>query len=299
MTTSADKADADANADMSDAPRRRVAMPPLSQAAWRSLQHYEEALRLRGELRPATIRNYTSDLRHFLAWYEAAGGKAKEATPPLPTPQQGMTQDQQDEDHVKDLVLSDVTPSRIEHYLHELQRVGQVRPTTLNRTLSSTKRYLSRIAEAGLLSLTVVQGMQSTRSYSRPGEIKRERVERRICARFSEADERSLLTTVHSGGNLRDIAVFALLLETGIRARELCALTREQGELALRYGHLIVPTTGKGMSGKLREVPLWATSHAALAAYLPTLRVGKHCLFPSAKSHGPLTVRVLRYLLRT
>ncbi len=49
---------------------KRTAHPPLSQAGHEALASYEDWLREREDLAPASIRNYLSDLRHFIAWYE-------------------------------------------------------------------------------------------------------------------------------------------------------------------------------------------------------------------------------------
>jgi hypothetical protein len=59
---------------------KRQANPQLSPAGEEAVAPYEQTLRNREDLMPASIRNYLSDLRHFLAWYEthlAAGGDDK------------------------------------------------------------------------------------------------------------------------------------------------------------------------------------------------------------------------------
>ena len=49
---------------------KRTAHPPLSSVGHEALASYERWLREREDLAAATIRNYLSDLRHFIAWYE-------------------------------------------------------------------------------------------------------------------------------------------------------------------------------------------------------------------------------------
>jgi integrase/recombinase XerC len=51
---------------------KRAAHPPLSDVGHKALAFYERWLREREDLAAASIRNYLSDLRHFIAWYETA-----------------------------------------------------------------------------------------------------------------------------------------------------------------------------------------------------------------------------------
>ena len=75
----------------------RGAMPPLSDEGQRTLGVYAGHLHEQADLRPATLRNYLSDLRHFAAWCEATWAEGREetmaftpalvATPTLAAPQ--------------------------------------------------------------------------------------------------------------------------------------------------------------------------------------------------------------------
>lgn len=49
---------------------KRAANPHLSCSGKLALEEYEQRLREREDLTPASIRNYLSDVRHFIAWYE-------------------------------------------------------------------------------------------------------------------------------------------------------------------------------------------------------------------------------------
>jgi hypothetical protein len=49
---------------------KRTAHPSLSSAGHEALASYTHWLREREDLASASIRNYLSDLRHFMAWYE-------------------------------------------------------------------------------------------------------------------------------------------------------------------------------------------------------------------------------------
>lgn len=49
---------------------KRRANPQLTPTGEEAVTQYEQTLQNREDLTPTSIRNYLSDLRHFLAWYE-------------------------------------------------------------------------------------------------------------------------------------------------------------------------------------------------------------------------------------
>jgi len=87
------------------------------------------------------------------------------------------------------------------------------------------------------------------------------------------------------------------MLHTGLRAQELCTLTRAQVRLGKRSGTISVC----GKHNKYREIPLNATARAALFTYDPELAKPSHDttpLFLSEKRHAQLTERGLGYLIK-
>ncbi len=54
---------------------KRQANPPLSASAELALAQFEQILREQEDLTSASIRHYLSDLRHFIAWYEACAAE--------------------------------------------------------------------------------------------------------------------------------------------------------------------------------------------------------------------------------
>ncbi len=58
---------------------KRDAKPPLSSTGQQALSLYEQTLREREDLSPASIRNYLSDDRHFMV-----GTKQERSGVPLP-----------------------------------------------------------------------------------------------------------------------------------------------------------------------------------------------------------------------
>jgi len=86
-------------------------------------------------------------------------------------------------------------------------------------------------------------------------------------------------------------------LHTGLRARELCMLTRAQVKMGKRSGTLSV----HGKQNKHRDIPLNATARAALLSYDPLLQkwsADPTPLFLSEKRHTRLTERGLGYVIK-
>jgi integrase/recombinase XerC len=110
---------------------KRTAQPPLSPAAEQALGAYAHHLREGQDVSPATLRNYVSDLRQFLAWYEAAAAEQGEGTA---------------------FVLDQVTTPTLTRYRTHLQTEARLRPTTVNRTLISLKGYFAWAVDAGQLA---------------------------------------------------------------------------------------------------------------------------------------------------
>jgi integrase/recombinase XerD len=106
-----------------------------------------------------------------------------------------------------------------------------------------------------------------------------------------------LVAAVTESGSLRDRTILVLMLHTGLRARELCTLSRAQVRLGKRSGTLTV----LGKHNKQREIPLNATARAALLAYDPSLMAPSddpRPLFLSEKRHAQLTERGLGYIVK-
>jgi len=98
---------------------------------------------------------------------------------------------------------------------------------------------------------------------------------------------------VNASGTQRDQTIITLLLHTGLRAQELCTLTRQQVHLDKRNGTLHII----GKQKKVRDVPLNATARSLLEKYLTTLPLDCPYLFLSEKIHKSLTGRTLGHLI--
>jgi len=95
--------------------------------------------------------------------------------------------------------------------------------------------------------------------------------------------DRLFLTADTGPTNLRDRAILSVLLDTGLRANELCSLERRDVHLTPDDGYLLVR---KGKGRRQREVPLGKKARLALHRYL---RSHEHeAVFPG-KGAAPLT----------
>ena len=237
----------------------------LSGTGEQLLAQYERRLCVEEDLTNVTIRNYLSDLRHFAAWCESSWKQGRE----------------------EDLAFTPerVTTPTITDYRAYLQQVLHLKPNSVNRSLISLKRYF-----AWLLSIGQVR-------YD-PAKVVKLVGEEVIPPRhLDDQEEQALVAAVTEAGNLRDRAIIVLILHTGLRARELCTLTRAQVRLGKRSGTLSV----YGKHNKHREIPLNATARATLLTYDSSLQRPSQDtspLFLSEKRHARLTERGLGYLIK-
>src|SRR6266487_2978316 len=244
---------------------KRTAQPVLSQAGELVLNRYDQRLRTEEDLSAVTIRNYLSDLRLFMAWCESVWRQSREEAPSF-TPE------------------AVTTPTLIDYRTY-LQQVLHLKPNSVNRSLVSLKRYFAWLVNAEQLK------------YAPTKVVKLVGEEASSPRHLDDQEEQALVATVTETGSVRDRAIIVLMLHTGLRARELCTLTRAQVKLSKRSGSISVC----GKHNKYREIPLNATARAALLAYDSTLQKPSHDttpLFPSEKRRTQLTERGLGYLIK-
>jgi len=104
----------------------------------------------------------------------------------------------------------------------------------------------------------------------------------------------TLIKAIERGGIPRDIAIVKLLLHTGLRVSELCALTWRDVKITPRQGRMSV-RSGKGQ--KRREIPLNKDVRNALF----TIGYQEHAGSPNAifnGQRGSLTPRGVQSMLR-
>src|SRR5262249_35055637 len=98
---------------------KRPAMPTLSVAGQQALDAYAYALSTDTDASGATVRNYLSDLRQFIAWCETTGAEGQEPAPPFPP--------------------TAITTPLLTRYRTYLQHTQHLKPASVNRALISMK----------------------------------------------------------------------------------------------------------------------------------------------------------------
>jgi len=238
---------------------KRQAMPQLSSSGDLALAVYEQTLLEQEDLAPASIRNYLSDVRHFIAWYECH----MDTEAHIFTPQT-------------------ITTPALTRYRTYLQIVQQQRPASINRSLVSLKRYFGWAKQKQLIC------------YDPSAPVKLVGQEEAAPRHLDDQEEQALMAAVTKEGALRDRVLIVLLLHTGLRASEICHLRRDQVKLGKRGGSLEVI----GKRNKYREVPLNTTTRKVLEEYLSTLPAQTIFLFPSGKTKEALSERALGYVIK-
>jgi len=244
---------------------KRQANPPLSSSGEHALSQYEQVLREQEDLTSASVRNYLSDIRHFMAWYEQREAELAVAAPGS-----------------NGFHPQIVTTPALTRYRTYLQTVQRQRPASVNRSLISLKRYFGWARQNHLIT------------YEPSAAVKLVGQEEAAPRHLDDQEEQALVAAVNKDGSLRDRVLIVLLLHTGLRARELCQLRCDQVKLGKRSGFLEII----GKRNKYREVPLNITARKGLEEYVPMLPSDAVFLFPSGKTKEALSERALGYIVK-
>lgn len=215
---------------------KRSPIPAFSSSGRRELASYESYLRGQQDLSSVTIRNYLSDLRSFIAWYETKHLKSGEVVE-------------------TNFQLEQITTPTLTRYRSYLQSQLKLAPASINRYLVTLKSYFAwalRERKINTNPTTVVKLIPLVKSSPR---------------QISDAEESAIVSTVTHQGSPRDRMLVILMLHTGLRAAEVCHLQVEHIHLRKRSGYLEV----YGKRNKYREVPLNVTLRKALSEYLLTV----------------------------
>jgi integrase/recombinase XerC len=198
--------------------------------------NYQQYLEGRGASR-LTISGYLRDLRLFSTWFVKTN---REQVSP-----------------------ENLTPIDIRLYRGHLI-AEKMRPATINRRLAALRSFGSMLHETWDMPFNPAGGIRGVdKQKIAPKWLDKKQqtaliraLERQVMAARSEPARRQAL---------RDRAAVILLLNSGLRVSELCALDLDDLELRERGGKLRV-RSGKG--DKAREIPLNKTARAAVKAWL-------------------------------
>jgi site-specific recombinase XerD len=243
-------------------PRSFCAMGQFMNAD-RLLTQFEEHIVALG-MAPATIANYTADLQNFAGWCEDSSAG--------------------------DLSLLETDARHIRHYCHYLQRQGRS-TSTINRRLQAVRKFYDFAVQAGLRSHNPARDVEraSDRSPVSPRVLDPEEVNRLLRA-AGNGDGNSSASL-----SRRDRAILLVLLDTGIKVRELVYLCMEDVDLEVGYGYLWI---GEDIESGGRGLALGSETCAALRGYLRVRAAapGVDALFVSRQGQ-PLSVRTVQRLV--
>jgi integrase/recombinase XerC len=242
---------------------KREQHPWISTSVEDVLASYREALQGRDALHAATIRNYLSDLRHFMAWCETSW-------------QEGLFPEVA-------FRLSNLTTPLIAQYRAYLLTALRLKPASINRMLVSIKRFSAWATERDMLASDPARAVPLVAQPDRQPRF------------LSDAEELRLLTTVATAAPLRDRAIVATLLRTGLRVHELCDLPIAHADLSPQGARIIVV----GERARTREVPLDALTRDTLSLYVPTRPSAASALFVGSRANQPLTERTVGRIVHT
>lgn len=205
---------------------------------------------------PRTVIGYLSDLKNFAAWFEKANGEA--------------------------LTPARLTPTDIRAYRAFLQD-SNAKPASINRRLAAIRAYAHWAQESNQISADPARGVKLVAKQGLAPHWLDSREQHSLLS-AAEKNVSAAKTAPAKFLAQRDLTVIVLLVNTGIRIGEACALKLNDIEILPRSGRLIV-RQGKGE--KRREIPLNLAAREALAAWLE-LRAGvaQSPLFAGQRGEG-------------
>ena len=239
-------------------PRAIQVLPVLAPTL---IQEFEGHLQ-RVELAPATIRNYSADVRGFVRFlHEQLNGH----TPTVPT-----------------------EPDFARYRDHLIQATSQS-PATINRRLQSLRVFGRFLHEKGYTDSSPAQHLQlvSLAAQETPPRV------------LDDDEIAQLIVAVRSGARRglmrRDYAIIELMLQAGLRVNEVALLTKEDIVITSDGMRLNVRGTAEH---HFRQVPLNETLARALREYLQVRPVlpNVNTLFVSQQGK-PLSTRSIQRLV--
>lgn len=225
-----------------------------------TIEEFIHMLANEDELHAKTVKEYASDLKHFIEWYKESAMLGEKFT----------------------LRIEDVDTPTLVQYREDSHKVMQLKPATINRRLITLKRFFKWAV------------LESRLSHD-PSKVLKFIPEDKVSPRrMTSEEEQAFLAAVEFGNSLRDQTILTLMYHTGLRTMEVCNLMPHDIELGRRSGHLTVRADKRNVQ---RKIPLNMQCILMLNQYLSNLTESAY-LFPSEKTNDRLTERALRHLIK-
>lgn len=201
-----------------------------------------------------TINSYLSDVSLFKRWYEHTNKRV-------------LTPDK-------------LLPEDIHRYIHYLKENKKAAASTINRRLAALRAYTSWALENGRVDRDPLLGVKGLEEQKAPPRFLQPEEQANLIAQI---DERLLDARTEAAKRqaMRDRAIVYVLMHTGLRVSELCALQLGDIEINANRGNLSVRPNRHGLP---RNVPLNRDTRQALKDWLnirpqvdtSAVFVGKH-----------------------
>lgn len=248
------------------------APPKRAHARW--LEDFSRDLRSRDRAE-RTVKEYCDDVAAFARWFAKRWGQVMR--PEL------------------------VTALDLREWKSEMDQRGW-KPSTLNRRLAALRCFFAWAKGERLVLSDPTEGIREKRSVPQtPRSLTRTEVRRlreAADARILLADQKRppIKMTATAREARRDRAMLILLLSTGVRTSELCALCLRDLVLSRRTGTLTV-RSGKG--NKTRTIPLNGDARSALSSWLEVRPdVSNDHLFVGRRGE-PLGATTLQHIIQS
>lgn len=203
---------------------------------------------------PATLTSYRSDLMQFAKWFESV--------------------------NTVEMRLIHITPTDVRQYKQHMIDT-ELKPQTINRRLLSLKYFLEwgwdtkKIKQRFPLPQSVKQTQQSPKWLTR-------------------IQQNQLIRHIERYGNMRDLIIVKVLMNTGLRVNELCSIKWSHISMSERRGKLLV-NARKGR--KYRDIPLNQDARQAFfdLGYKTHAGTDTHVFIGQ---RGPLSPRGIQLMLK-
>ncbi len=220
------------------------------------LKEFERYLRSQDRAEK-TVRDYLTDLRVFAKWFT-------------------QTRDEP-------FKPRSITPTDLREYRSHLLNIKRQAPATINRRLVTLRIFCRWAVQEGLIPSDPTSGIKAVQQVPKTPRWL-DRKEQYALRRAAEKD-----------GDVRNLAIILLLLNTGLRVSEVAGLKVDDLTLSERKGEVLV----RGKGTKVRTVPLNADVRRALRDYLAQRPKARHdALFVNQKGE-PLGRLGIEYQVAT
>jgi integrase/recombinase XerD len=179
--------------------------------------------------------------------------------------------------HKTNTTIEEISDETIQTYLASLEDE--------NKSISTIQKHLAAIN-------VFARYIEKPHITSNVKQMNKEKLE--PFSYLNEDDLEKLTREIEVDGNLRNIAIFYLLLHTGIRVSELCNLNKT--DLILEENKCSILIRGVDLSSS-RVIPLSSLAKKHLVSYLDKRKSGNEFIFISSVNR-PITTRAVQYMLK-